>query len=336
MILLRRRDFIGIVGVSALMVAGCGVAFGQTASRLRRVGLLSPYAESDMDALGFGVGEFRRKLGELGWVEGGNLRIDSRWSASSDVLRRTYAKELVALQPDVILSVSTPVTAALQKETRDIPIVFSNVADPLASGLVSSYARPTGNLTGFSNGDWSMGDKWLQLLKKMVPSVDRVGILFNPETIPNREEVLRTVNAARPGLVSQVLSLPIHDEGELDRTISAFAREPRGGLIIPSDTFTHSHRQAIADFALRHHLPTIFAWRPGALAGCLMSYGGDRSDQFRRAAGYVDRILHGAKPADLPVQGPTKLELVINLKTAKALGLKVPQELLARADEVIE
>ena len=303
---------------------------------MRRIGVLMGYAESDRQGQAF-VAAFRDELQKLGWTEGRNIRIDTRWATPGDAeSRQRFAKELVALQPDLILSHGTPTTATLLQQTRTIPIVFAAVSDPVGSGFVASFPRPGGNVTGFMNMEPTMAGKWMELLKEIAPRVARVALLFNPATAPYAEYWLNPFKAAAASFGVQAIAAPVHDTSELETVVAAQAREPNGGLIVMPDTFTTAHRAEITALAARHRLPAVYPFRFFAELGGLLSYGTDLVDDFRRTATYADRILKGAKPSELPVQAPVKFELVINLKTAKALGLDVPPTLLARADEVIE
>jgi putative ABC transport system substrate-binding protein len=329
----RRREFISLLGGAAATwpFAARAQQPGQV-----RMGVLMGHAESDRTGQPF-VAAFREGLQKLGWAEGGNIRIDIRWAPPGDAkLRERLAKELVALQPDLILSHSTPTTAALLEQTRTIPIVFATVSDPVGSGFVTSIPRPGGNVTGFTNIDPTTAGKWLELLKEIAPRVARVAFLFNPATAPYAEYYLNPFRAAAPSFAVEVFAAPFSDKSELESVVTALAREPNGGLVVMTDSFTSVHRVEITALAARYHLPAVYPFRFFTELGGLLSYGVDLPDNFRRAASYVDRVLKGAKPSDLPVQGPVKFELVINLKTAKALGLTVPPALLARADEVIE
>ena len=291
------------------------------------------YAESDLEVQSH-IAAFRERLQKLGWTEGRNTVIDTRWAAPEDAeSRRRFAKELVALQPDVILSNTTPTTTALLEQTLTIPIVFAIVADPIGSGFVASFTRPGSNVTGFTFTEPTMAGKWLELLKEIAPRVTRVAMLFNPASATYADFWLNPFKAAAP---SFAVAAPVRDTSELESVIAAQAREPNGGLIAMPDSFTDAHRVEITSLAARYRLPAVYPFRFFAEVGGLLSHGVDRSDNFRRAATYVDRILKGEKAADLPVQTPTKYELVINLKTAKALGLELPPALVARADEVIE
>ena len=293
------------------------------------------FAESDREGQAF-VAAFREGLQKLGWTEGRNIRIDTRWATPDTESMQRFAKELVALQPDLILSQSTPTTAALLQQTRTIPIVFAIVADPIGSGFVASFPRPGGNVTGFITMEPTMAGKWLELLKEIAPRVARVAMLFNPATATYAEYWLNPFKAAAASFAVEAIAAPVHDRSELESVVAAQAREPNGGLIVMPDTFTNAHRVEITSLAARYRLPAVYPYRLFAEVGGLLSYGDDLTDNFRRAATYADRILKGAKPSELPVQAPVKFELVINLKTAKALGLEVPPQLLARADEVIE
>ena len=293
------------------------------------------YAEGDREGAGF-VATFREGLQQLGWAEGRNIRIDFRWAALDAELMQRFAKELVALQPDIILSNTTPTTTALLQQTRTIPIVFVLVADPVGSGFVASFPRPGGNATGFTNIEPTMPSKWLELFKEIAPRIDRVAALFNPATARYAEYYLGPLKAAAASFAVEVSAAPAQDISEIETIIAAQAREPNGGLIVMPDSFTVAHRTEITLLAARYSLPALYPFRLFTELGGLLSYGNDLTDQFRRAATYANRILKGTKPSELPVEAPVKFELVINLKTAKALGLEVPPTLLARADEVIE
>ena len=328
---MRRRDFISFLGgaLTALPLA----AQGQQSERVRLIGMLLPIAKDDRDYLNW-ITAFRQALQELGWVEGRNLGIDIRWAPQTADLRR-QAAELAALAPDVILAHGSSAVVPLLQATRTVPIVFPVIVDPVASGIVDSLARPGGNATGFMLFEYSMSGKWLELLKQIAPGVTRVAVLGDA-TIPTGPAQFATIQAIAPSFRVEVSTMNKRDAGEIEREIVAFARSPNGGLIVTSGGPVQLHRDLIITLAARHKLPATYFDRAFVAAGGLLSYGPDRLNQYRRAAGYVDRILKGEKPADLPVQAPTKYELVINLKTAKALGLEVPPTLLARADEVIE
>ena len=275
-------------------------------------------------------------LRKLGWTEGRNVRIDSRWAAADVESMQRFAKELVVLQPDLILAQNTPTTAALLQQTRTIPIIFANVADPVGSGFVASFPRPGGNVTGFTLFEPTMAGKWLELLKEIAPRVNRAAFLFNPATAPYAEIYLNPFKAAAASFAVEAFAAPVRDTSELESVIAAQAREPNGGLIVMPNAFMNVHRAEVTSLAARYRLPAVYPYRFFAELGGLLSYGNDRLDNFRRAATYADRILKGTKPSELPVQAPVKFELVINLKTAKALGLEVPWFLQQRADEVIE
>jgi putative ABC transport system substrate-binding protein len=331
---LRRREFIALLGGAA--AAWPHAARAQQPERMRRVGFLSSIAESDPEAQSM-VAALHQALQESGWVDGRNLRIDRRWAAGNPGRIEALAKELVGLQPEVIVGYSTPTVVALRKETDTIPIVFVQVSDPIGTGFIANLAHPGGNITGFSNFESSMGGKWVELLKETAPGVARVALMFNPETAPYVTSYYQgPFEAAAPSFGVQPSVNPVHNDLEVESAITALGREPGGGLVVMPDSFNIVHRERIIALAARHKLPVIYPYRFAVMEGGLMSYGVDQVDLFRRAAAYVDRILKGAKPADLPVQAPTKFEFVINLKTAKALGLTVPPTLLATADEVID
>jgi putative ABC transport system substrate-binding protein len=329
---MRRREFITLLGGAAAWPLA---ARAQQPERMRRIGVLMAYAEGDREGEGF-VAAFREGLQQLGWAEGRNIRMDFRWAALDAESMQQFAKELVALKPDLILSHVTPTTAALMQQTRTIPIVFALVADPVGSGFVASFPRPGGNATGFTNIEPTMPGKWLELLKEIAPRTARVAALFNPATAPYAEFYLVPLKTAATSFAVEVTVAPVHDTSELESVIAAQAREQNGGLIVMPDTFTVAHRAEITLLAARYRFPAVYPFRFFTELGGLLSYGNDLTDQFRRAAIYADRILKGAKPSELPVEAPVKFELVINLKTAKALGLEIPPTVLARADEVIE
>jgi ABC-type uncharacterized transport system substrate-binding protein len=330
---MQRREFISLLGGAA---AAWPLAAGaQQPDRMRRIGVLMVYAENDSEAQAW-VAAFREGLQKLGWTEGRNIRIDTRWAAADAEAMQRFAQELVALQPDLILSQVTLTTAALLQQTRTIPIVFAMVADPVDSGFVAILSRPAYPATGFASNEGSLSGKWLELLKEIAPRVNRVAFLFNPATAPFAEYYLNPFKAAAASFAVEAIAAPVHDTSELESVVAAQAREPNGGLIIMPDAFTNVHRAEITSLAARYRLPAVYPYRFFTEIGGLLSYGFDRLDNFRRAATYADRILKGAKPSELPVQLPVKFELVINLKTAKALGLDVPLHLQQRADEVIE
>jgi putative tryptophan/tyrosine transport system substrate-binding protein len=331
---MMRRAFITLVGAAAAALPLAARA--QQGERVRRIGVLMGHLESDSKAQAH-IAAFRDGLHKLGWTEGNNTRIDTRWTAPGDTQSmQRFAKELVALQPDIILSNTTPTTTALLQQTRAIPIVFAIVGDPIGSGFVASFARPGGNVTGFNVSEPTQSGKWVELLKEVVPRVARVAILFNPASATYAEYWLKPFRAAAGAFAVEAIAAPVRDGSELDSVFAAQAREPNSGLIAMPDSFTDANRVEITSLAARYRLPAVYPYRHFAEVGGLLSYGVDQNDNFRRAAGYVDRILKGEKPSELPVQAPVKFELVINLKAAKALGLEVPAQLLGRADEVIE
>jgi putative tryptophan/tyrosine transport system substrate-binding protein len=328
---LKRRGFIAVLGgAAAWPLAG----HPQQPERMHRVGVLMAFPENDPLAQAI-VTAFAQALARLGWVESKNIRIDYRFAAGNPLLFKTYAAELVSLAPDAILASNTPAVAVLRQQTRTIPIVFVFVADPVGQGFVQSLARPSGNITGFSAYDAPLMGKWLQLLKEAAPSVTRVAVIFNPDTAPYAPLLNHGIEAAAPTLGVTVTFAPVHDDSGIEEAIAILAREPGGGLISLPDSFNVTHRDVAIAAATRHSLPSIGA-SDIPRAGGLMSYVVDRVDQYAQAASYIDRILKGASPADLPVQQPTKFSLIINLKTAKALGLTVPPNMLDLADEVIE
>jgi putative tryptophan/tyrosine transport system substrate-binding protein len=314
--------------------AGPVVASAQQAARMRRIGILLN-ASSDDPQYEAWVGAFLQELALLGWAIGRNVRIDTRWAGANAAEIRRHAAELVALAPDVILAHGAGPVGALLQATRTVPIVFPVVVDPVGAGLVDSLARPGGNATGFLLFEYSLSAKWLELFKQIAPSVTRVPVLRDPATTAGIGQ-FGAIQTAAPSLGVEVSPVNVRDAGEIERAVTAFARAPNGGLIVTASAAATLHRDLIIALAAGHKLPAVYSERSFVAAGGLISYGADYIDQYRKAAGYVDRILKGEKPADLPVQAPTKYELVINLKTAKALGLDVPHSLLARADEVIE
>jgi len=331
---MRRREFITLISGAAAALPLPSRA--QQAAGERRIGVLVPLAESDAQAQAE-VMAFRERLQQLGWTEGRNARIDKRWAAGDIGRIQIYAKELVALQPDVILARTTPVTVALLHETRTIPIVFVGASDPVGDGFAASMARPGGNATGFTNVEASMGGKWVEVLKEINPRIARIAVMFNPKTSPGGGSYyLQLVQDAARSIAVEAIATPVHDAAEIERGIEAFAREPNRGLLVQPDVTTHSNRALIISLAAKHRLPTVYTFPFYVTEGGLASYGVDVVDVYRQAATYVDRILRGEKAGELAVQGPTKFELSINLKTAKALGLTVPPSLLTRADKVIE
>ena len=331
---MKRREFITLLGGAAAWPLA---ARAQQRDRLRRIGVLMGFADNDPEAR-LWIARFTQGLSELGWIVGRNLQMDIRWDADSSIdQRQIFAKELVSLQPDVILSITTPATAALHRETRTIPVVFVIVSDPIGSGFVASLPRPGGNLTGFMFQEPTMAAKMLELLTEIAPGVKRAAIMFNPDTAPYMESyyVPPFEDAARALKVAPI-SAPVHNDAEIESFVASLGREPGSGLIGGPDRFIQIHREPIITAAARHGIPAIYAHPVVVRDGGLLSYGTDYSDEFRRAAPYVDRILRGAKPADLPVQLPVKYVMLLNLKTAKALGIEVPLFFQQRADEVIE
>ena len=328
---MKRREFITLLGGAT---ASPFAARAQQPSKMRRIGVLMYLGEGG-DAEGQArLAAFEQALRKLGWTEGHNLVTDTRWANADDIRRR--ATELVALAPDVLLAgTGTPTLAPLLEATRSVPIVFAIAIDPVGAGFVASLARPGGNATGFTAYEYSMSGKWLELLKEIAPRVTRLAVLRDP-AVASGIGLYSAIQIVAPSLGVEVTPVDVRDPAEIARAVTAFASGSNGGLIVTGGALATVHRQLIAALAARYRLPAVFASRPYVTAGGLISYGPDLLDQFRRAAGYVDRILKGEKPADLPVQAPTKYELVLNLKTAKALGLDVPQTLPARADEVIE
>ena len=328
---MRRRDFITLIGAAAAWPLA---ARAQQADRVRRVGVLMNLTADDPEA-STRVTALAQGLQQLGWTDGRNVRIDYRWGAADADHSRKYAAELVTLAPDVILASGTPAVAALQQATRTVPIIFVNAVDPVGAGLVDSLAQPGGNATGFILFEYGISAKWLELLREIAPQLKRAAVLRQPD-IASGIGQLAVIQAAAPSFGVEVRPVGVRDAEEIERAVTAFARSPNGGLIVAASTLAGVHRKLIIALAARHRLPAVYSLRYYATDGGLISYGPNSIDPFRRAADYVDRILRGEKPANLPVQAPTRYELVINLKTAKAIGLEVPATVLARADEVIE
>ena len=326
-----RRQLITALGGAAISWPFAAVA--QSGS-IRRIGVLMTAPESDFEYQNF-FKIFFKQLQDLGWIEGRNLRIDYRRAGADPDRIRTFAKELVELKPDLLVSQNTPTTAALLQQTRTIPIVFIVVSDPIGSGFVGSLPHPGGNVTGFTNFESGMTGKWLELLKEIAPRIGRVALMFNPDTSPY-QYYWRPFQSSASSSAVMPIEAAVHDDAEIEDTFVALAREPVGGLVLVPDAFNVVHRELIISLAARYRVPTLYFYSYFATAGGLIFYGIDLGDLFRRAAPYVDRILKGEKPAELPVQAPIKFELVINLKTAKTLGVTIPQTLLATADEVIE
>jgi len=330
---MRRRDFITLIGGAA--VTWPITSHAQPSNKTRLIGVLISYAESD-PAGQSEVAAFRGGLAKLGWTEGSNLRVELRWGNADPDRIRTLAKELVDLRPDVILSPTTLVTAALSHETRTIPVVFVNVANPIASGFAASLARPGGNITGFTVETPEQGGKWVELMKEIAPRTVRMALLFNPATAVPLQFFMPSIQAAASSLAIQISNAPVHAKDEIEGVIAAQARNPGGGLIVMPDSFNVANRGLIIALAARYGIPAIYWNRFFTESGGLITYGTDFVEQFRQVPEYIDRILKGEKPADLPIQAPTRFELVINLKTAKTLNLDVPPLLLGRADDVIE
>jgi putative ABC transport system substrate-binding protein len=329
---IRRRQFISALGGTAL--AWPFAARAQQSDRVRRIGVLVPQAESDPEQRSW-ITAFATRLRELGWTQGKNLQIDYRWAGGDPTRMPTLAKELIEQQPDVLLAATPTAAVAARQYTLAIPIVFTQVVDPVAFGLVTNLARPEGNITGFTVFEFAIGGKWVQLLKECAPSVTRAAIFFDPSSTPWPQYV-RAIETAARSLGVQLIPFPVQSDAEIERAFAEFITKPSGAIIaIPSGSVL-LHREKIIALAARHRLPAMYPYRLFVVEGGLMSYGTDLLDQYRQAASYVDRILKGEKPADLPVQLPTKYQLVINLKTAKAQGLTVPPLMLSRADEVIE
>ena len=329
---MRRREFITFLGGTA--VAWPLVARAQQPERMRHIGVLLPATPGDAEYQAL-VEVFLKELALLGWSIGPNVRIDTRWAGANAVELRRHATELVALASDVILAHGNAAVVASQQATRSVPIVFPVVGDPVATGLVDSLARPGGNSTGFMEFEFSLSGKWLELLKQIAPGITRAAVLRDP-TLGSGTSQFAVIQAVAPSLRVDVNPVNVRDASDIERTLAAFARSSHGGMIVTAGGAAQLHRNLIVTLAARHKLPAAYFERSFVVAGGLLSYAANRIDQYRQTAGYVDRILKGEKPADLPVQAPTKYELVINLKTAKALGLDVPPMLLARADEVIE
>ena len=328
---MRRREFLGVVGSAAVWPLA---AQAQQAERVRRIGVLMDMALDDANSSPRTTA-FLRGLQQLGWTDGRNVRIETRWAAGNADLQRRYAAELVALAPDVILATASPTVAALQAATRAVPIVFAHAADPVGAGFVDSLSRPGGNATGFVLFEYSISAKWLELLKELAPRVTKVAVLRDPATAAGMGQ-FGAIQSVAPSFGMELRPVNARDPGEIERAITNFAAESNGGLIVTANPLAALHRGLITALAARHKLPAVYSNRSFVAASGLVSYGPDFTDQYRQAAAYVDRILKGEKPADLPVQTPTKYELVINLKTARAMGLTMPPTLLARADEVIE
>jgi putative tryptophan/tyrosine transport system substrate-binding protein len=329
---MRRRDFIAVIGGG---VAWPIAARAQQAARLRQVAILRGEVAGDAEGLR-NSGALTQGLQALGWAQDRNIRIELRWAGGSVDAMKALAKELVALKPDVIVVVSTPASAAVMQETHTIPIIFVQNFDPVGSGLVKSLVTPDGNITGFTSYEPAMGSKWLELLKGVAPQVARVAIMYNPQTAPYAGVFLRPIEAAAPSFAIQPTAMPIQDAGTIEREIEAFAREINPGLMVLPDVTTTFHEKLIVKLASQHRMPAIYPWRHFVTAGGLMCYAVDLPVLWRRAASYVDQVLKGEKLANLPVQQPTKFELVINLTAAKAVGLTIPAPILSLADDLID
>jgi putative ABC transport system substrate-binding protein len=327
---MKRREFIMIIGSAA----AAALPVTALADRSRRIGVLMGYPEGSSQGQA-GIKALQQGLQSLGWIEGQNVTIDYRWAGGNPDKGRAYAKELVGMTPDLIVSSTNQVTAIVRQETASVPIIFVNVGDPIGSGFAASLARPGGNMTGFANFDNSVGSKWLELLREIAPSVKRVGFIFHPDAAPN-VGFYRAAEAAAPSISIELIPLPIHNAIEIEGGIAALAQSADGGLIVAPHAVTAGNRDLLVGLAARHRLPAVYGDRPFAEGGGLLSFGINPADIFQRSASYIDRVLKGAKPADLPVQLATKFELIINLNTAKTLSLTVPPNLFARADEVIE
>jgi ABC-type uncharacterized transport system substrate-binding protein len=328
---MKRREFIACVGSAAAWPV---LVWAQQQDRVRRVAVMMGIA-NDLEGQAR-VAALRRAMKELGWTEGHSLQLDYRWVGGDADHARVVAAEVVSLNPDVILANGTTSVVALRHETSTVPIVFVVGLDPVESGFVTSLARPGGNITGFTTFEPEMGGKWLEVLKEIAPRVVRVALIFNPETQPAHATFVRSIEAAAPVFAVDPIAAPVQGVGEIEDRLAAFGREPGGGFIVIPDVFTSTHLDPIIASAAQHSLPGVYPFPFFARKGGLMSYGIDLTDLFRRSASYVDRILRGAKPGELPVQTPNKFELILNLRTAKTLGLEAPPSLLARADEVIE
>lgn len=326
---MNRRELIAALGSAAWPIQ----VHAQQPSDARRIGVLMAGPDMDPERQAY-VAAFREALAMLGWAEGLNVNIHVKWATSDALSARSSAEEIVALQPNLIVSHNTALTAALLQQTRTIPIIFALVSDPVGSGFVTGFARPGGNTTGFTNNDPAMGGKWLELLKQIAPHIGRVTLLFNPTTAPYAEYYMEPFRRSAVPLAVEARAVPVRDASELEPTISKQAAD--GGLIVMTDAFFVGHRKAIISLAASHRIPTVYPFRSFVEDGGLMSYGSSPVDNFRRCASYVDRVLKGGKVSELPVQAPINFELVLNSKTAKALGLTIPPSILARADDVIE
>jgi len=332
---MKRREFITLLG-GATAAAWPLAARAQQSDRMRRIGVLMAFDENDARAKKW-LSRFNDELSQLGWRAARKPHMDVRWAGDNVDRMRAFAKELVGLQPDVILSFGTPVTAALQRETRTIPIVFAIVSDPVGEGFVASLSRPGGNITGFHNSEASIGGKWLELLKQIAPAVRRAAMIFNPDTAPGHGKYyMPDFEASGRSLNVEPIAAAVRSIADLEKAITDLGRQPNSGFVAMADFFLFINRETAISLAAQSKVPAVYPWRDVVLAGGLLSYGPDLEDIVRRAAPYVDRILKGEKPADLPVQVPTKFEVAVNVKTAKALGLEVPASILVSADQVVE
>jgi ABC-type uncharacterized transport system substrate-binding protein len=330
---MRRRDF--VKGIAGSAIGWPLAARAQQPDRIRLIGVLMGFGESDAAAQSW-IAAFRDQLTKLGWTEGSNLRIELRWSGADADRFRTFARELVDLRPDAIFGQTTPVIGALARETQKIPIVFALVSDPIGSGFATGLAHPGGNITGFTGNDPAIGGKWMELLKEIAPRTVRVALLSNPATAAPAKFYMPSIQATATSFAIQVSAAPVHGKDEIEGVIAGLSRNPGSGLIVMPDPFTVTNHELIAALAARYRVPTIYNESGHAESGGLISYGTDFAELFRQAAGYIDRILKGVKPGDLPIELPTKYELVINVKSAKALGLTIPESVLSLADKVIE
>jgi putative ABC transport system substrate-binding protein len=329
---MRRRNF--IAGLASTTAAWPLAARAQQPERVRRIGFLSPTAENDLEVQTW-VGEFTQRLQELGWTDGRNVRIDFRFGRADAMRLSTLATELVEEHPDVIIAIGSPSAAALRQQSLSLPIVFVQVVDPVSVGFVTNLARPEGNITGFTNFEFSVGGKWLQLLKQCAPTISRIAVVFDPAN-PSWTIFLRSIESAAPSFGVQLTPAGVRDPAEIKQRVAAFAREPNGAVVVFPSPVANQYRESIITAAAEQRLPATYPYRFYTVDGGLMSYGASLLEFYRGAASYVDRILKGAKVAELPVQQPTKYDLVINLKTAKSLGLTIPPGVMAIADEVIE
>jgi putative tryptophan/tyrosine transport system substrate-binding protein len=328
---MRRREFITLLGGAAAWPLASRAEQGE---RVRRIGVLMNLTAADAESQARNAA-FLQALGQLGWADGRNVRIEYRWAAADPDRFRSYAAELVATTPDVLVAYATPAVAALQRATRTLPIVFVSVIDPVGAGVVESLSHPGGNVTGFTLFEYSISAKWLELLKQLAPNITRAAVIRDAAIAAGIGQ-FAAIQTVAPSLGVELSAVNVHEKSEIERALAMFVRRANGGLIVTASPLATTHRELIIELAARQKLPAVYPFRYYVAGGGLLSYGPDQNDQFRRAAAYVHRILKGDKPADLPVQAPTKYELVINLKTAKALGLEVPPAVLARADEVIE